>query len=85
MQYSTLPNTDVTVSAIGLGTYALGGTYGVRGEQELRETVARALDYGITFFDTAPIYGAEPGAAERLLGELLTACRSEVAIWHQLP
>ena len=66
-----LPGTDLRISEIGFGC---GGNAGLmlRGtEAEQIHTVARALELGITYFDTAPDYGA--GEAERALGRALRA------------
>lgn len=55
---------------IGLGTWAFGGrAYGPMDDNVAREVVFRALELGITFFDTAHIYGA--GRSEEILGECL--------------
>lgn len=77
-----------SVSAIGLGTWALGGPssagsqplgWGSRWDRQEAMGVVRAgFDAGITVFDTADAYGA--GTAERLVGEALSSVRDEVAI-----
>jgi D-threo-aldose 1-dehydrogenase len=61
-----LGRTEVTVTRVGLGTAALGGLFEVVGEAAAIETVERAYDLGIRFFDTAPLYGH--GLSERRLG-----------------
>ncbi|MBW2422299.1 MAG: aldo/keto reductase family protein [Deltaproteobacteria bacterium] len=69
MLYRRLGNSDLEVSEIALGSWL---TYGVTVDRErARACVRRALDLGINFFDTANMYGR--GAAESLLGELLSA------------
>ena len=70
-------------SAIGFGTWPIGGTYVKEGyggvdDREAVDAIRRALDLGITCFDTAPAYGL--GRAEELLAEALGPRRQEVAI-----
>src|SRR3954447_15216674 len=71
MRYAEVP-TSRRISRIGLGTWQFGSRewgYGPGYEQRTREIVQRALDCGITLFDTAEIYAF--GGSERLLGEAL--------------
>ena len=75
MRYRTVPGTALRVSEIGFGC---GGNAGlmVRGEAaEQAQVVGRALELGITYFDTAPDYGN--GAAELALGRALRAAAAE--------
>lgn len=73
MLYRRLGNSDLNVSEIGLGSWL---TYGVSVERDRAGAcVRRAFDLGINFFDTANMYGK--GAAELLLGELLSPHRRE--------
>lgn len=85
----TLGRSGIEVSALGLGTARIGGLgYSRRGDretalvpsavQESKRAIRAAIDRGITFFDTADIYGA--GRSERLLGEALRGLRSKVVI-----
>ena len=71
MKYSLLPKTDLKISAIGLGTNAVGGhnLYENLNEEEGKNLVRAALDNGITFVDTADVYGQ--GRSEELVGEVL--------------
>lgn len=67
----------------GLGTWPLSGNAGMQGygrinESTAKKTVIAALDAGVTFFDTADIYGA--GFAERLLGELVSPLGDNISI-----
>jgi aryl-alcohol dehydrogenase-like predicted oxidoreductase len=72
MQHRTIGTTDVRVSAIGFGGWVLGTSwYGRLDEAEGRALVRRALDLGITFFDTANSYG-EDGISETLLADALS-------------
>ena len=68
----------LTVSAIGLGCMGLTGVYGRQGEAESIETLRRAVDIGITLFDTAEVYG--PYENEVLVGKALKAMRDRVVI-----
>jgi L-galactose dehydrogenase len=68
----------VSVSAVSFGTAPLGDMFGTADEQRAHETVGRALDAGITFFDSSPYYGN--GLAEQRLGEALARHRDQVLI-----
>ncbi|BFI99289.1 aldo/keto reductase [Priestia sp. Y58] len=72
MKFRKLKNTDITVSEIGLGTNAVGGhnLFNNLNEESGKELVAAAIDLGITFIDTADIYGM--GRSEELVGEVLS-------------
>lgn len=71
MKYSLLPKTDFKISAIGLGTNAVGGhnLYDNLNEEDGKNLVRTALDNGISFIDTADVYGT--GRSEELVGEVL--------------
>ena len=66
------------VSALGLGCLGMSQSYGKPDEQESLATIRRALDLGVTLFDTAEMYG--PFHNEELLGRALEGRRSQVAI-----
>src|SRR2546426_3182127 len=69
MHHRKLGRTGLQVSALGFGAGAIGGLF-VRGDRdEQRRAVARALEAGITYFDTAPSYG--DGRSEENLGRVL--------------
>jgi len=58
-----------TVSAVGFGAMSFGGFYGPTNEAESLRTLARALDLGVDFWDTANVYG--DGLCERVIGKFL--------------
>ena len=78
MHYRQMGNSDLTVSAIGFGAWEIGGSYGSFEEKEVFAAVGRALDLGVTLFDTALAYGA--GRSEELLGRALGEKRKHVIV-----
>ncbi|MGN6257097.1 MAG: aldo/keto reductase [Solirubrobacterales bacterium] len=69
---------DLDVSAIGLGCMGMSEFYGSADEGEAKAVIGRALELGVTFFDTADMYG--PFTNERLVGSALAPHRDEVVI-----
>ncbi len=69
---------DFTVSAIGFGAGALASGYGDVDDAESLATLNRCLDLGVTFIDTADVYGG--GSNERLIARLLADRRDEVTL-----
>jgi aryl-alcohol dehydrogenase-like predicted oxidoreductase len=67
---------DLLISVLGLGCNNFGGRVGLEGT---RAVVDAALDSGVTFFDTADVYGGK-GGSERLLGEVLRGRRDQVVL-----
>lgn len=93
MQYRRMGNSDLTVSAIGFGCWEMGGTYGSFVEREVTDAIHRAIDLGITLFDTARVYGFDPsryggdpskasgaGRSEELLARALGPRRKEIIL-----
>ncbi len=79
MEYSRLGLTDYYISRIGFGCAPMGGyDYGDVSDKKSIAAVRRALDLGITYFDTADIYGF--GHAEEILGKALGKERNKVVI-----
>ena len=78
MERHKFGNSDLTVSAIGLGCYGMSGAYGPADDAELIATIRRALDLGINFLDTSASYGE--GHNHRLIGEAIRGRRDEVVI-----
>ncbi|OMP66014.1 aldo/keto reductase [Domibacillus epiphyticus] len=71
MQYTKLKKTNLNISRIGLGTNAVGGhnLFDNLNEEDGKNFVRAAIDEGITFIDTADIYGK--GRSEELVGEVI--------------
>jgi aryl-alcohol dehydrogenase-like predicted oxidoreductase len=70
MQTTRIPGTDLRVSRIALGTWAIGGwMWGGTDERRSIETIHAAIDRGVTLIDTAPVYGF--GTSEAIVGKAL--------------
>jgi aryl-alcohol dehydrogenase-like predicted oxidoreductase len=79
MRCTPLGTSGLRVSLLGYGGWALGKTgWPDVDEKQARETVELCLAQGVTFFDTAPVYGF--GRSERLLGDTLAPARKDVII-----
>ena len=84
MKFSQIPNTDLKVSRICLGTMTYGAPVG---KDEAIKLTHKAIDMGINFIDTANMYegynrspGSSGGVAERILGEALKDRRNDVVL-----
>jgi aryl-alcohol dehydrogenase-like predicted oxidoreductase len=79
MDKRTLGTSGLEVSAIGLGCMSMtGGFSATPDRQEMISLIRTAVDRGVTFFDTAEIYG--PFANEELVGEALAPFKGQVVI-----
>ncbi len=74
----TLGSSDLTVSALGLGCMGMSEFYGSADEREAIRTIHRALALGVTFLDTADVYG--PFTNERLVGRAIGDRREQVVL-----
>lgn len=78
METRTLGSTGLQVSVLGLGCMGMSEFYGPGDEQESIAVIHRAIDSGITFFDTADVYGN--GRNEELVGRALRGRRDQVVL-----
>lgn len=79
MQKRKLGNSGLEVSAIGLGCMGMSFSYGpAKDKQEMIALIRASVDRGVTFFDTAEVYG--PYTNEELVGEALSPFRGQVVI-----
>lgn len=79
MEYRKLGNTDIEISAVTFGAWAIGGwMWGGNEKKDSIKALHACFDTGITTIDTAPIYGM--GASEEIVGEALEGKRQEVKI-----
>src|SRR5512145_2223350 len=79
MQKRQLGKSGLEVSALGLGCMGMSFSYGPpKDKQEMIELLRTAVERGITFFDTAEVYG--PFTNEELVGEALSPLRDQVVI-----
>lgn len=76
MEKRSFANTDIQVTPVGLGTWAIGGwMWGGTDEARSIDTIHRAVDKGIGLIDTAPVYGF--GRSEEIVGKALAGGRRE--------
>src|ERR1700689_4602736 len=79
MKKRKLGKSNLEVSALGLGCMSMSFGYGPAGDkQEMISLIRSAVEQGVTFFDTAEVYG--PFTNEELVGEALAPFRGKVAI-----
>jgi aryl-alcohol dehydrogenase-like predicted oxidoreductase len=69
MRTRRFPRSGMEVSEVGLGTWQLGGEWGEVGDEQARAVLHAALDAGVTFLDTADVYG--DGRSERVVGAVV--------------
>ena len=78
MKYRTLGRTGLQVSEVGFGGAGIGHVWGPTTDEECQRAVRRALELGINFFDTSPMYGG--GKSEENLGKGLVGQRHKAII-----
>ena len=79
MNYRNIPKTDLNVSSLALGTWVFSGdSWGEAQEGQCVDAVSAALDQGLNFIDTAPIYGY--GRAEEIVGKAIKGRRDQCVI-----
>ena len=78
MEYRRLGKSSLVVSAMGLGCMGMSQSYGTPDDAESIATIHRAIDQGLTFLDTADMYGA--GVNEELVGRAIAKRRNEVIL-----
>jgi aryl-alcohol dehydrogenase-like predicted oxidoreductase len=83
MRKRNLGNTGLQLTAVGLGTWAMGGggwdyAWGPQDDNQSIGTIRRALDLGVNWIDTAPVYGL--GHSEEVVGRAIEGRRREVII-----
>jgi len=79
IEYMALGSSGISVSTICLGTWAIGGwMWGGTDEEESIRTIHTALDKGINFIDTAPVYGF--GRSEEILGKALQSVKRDQVV-----
>src|SRR5438874_833117 len=79
MQKRKLGRSDLEVSALGLGCMGMSFSYGPpKDKKEMSALLHAAVEHGVTFFDTAEVYG--PFTNEELLGEALESVRDRLVI-----
>ncbi|WP_248927883.1 aldo/keto reductase [Paenibacillus hamazuiensis] len=78
MNYRRLGNTDLQVSEISFGTWAIGGSWGKVNDAESLRALQQAMEKGVNFFDTADVYG--DGHSEQLLAQATKGKEDEIYI-----
>ena len=78
MNYRQLGNTDTRVSEVSFGTWAIGGSWGKKNDEESLKALRYAIDRGVNFFDTADVYGN--GHSEELLAKATKGLEDRIHI-----
>jgi len=82
MNYREFSNTGRKVSEIGVGCWQFGGDWGEISDADAISTLQGAVDAGVTFFDTADVYGS--GRSEELIGQFLSKTKANVFVATKL-
>ncbi len=80
MLHRPLGKTGVSVSAIGFGSWNIGGQWGAVDHATAYHTIRAAFDEGVNFFDTADAYGEPPGLSEERLGDAIKEVRDRIVL-----
>src|SRR5688572_32736759 len=75
MEYRQLGRTDMRISTISFGAWAIGGTWGAVQDSDSLAALHRAVDLGVNFIDTADVYG--DGRSEQLIAKLRKERRND--------
>ncbi|RDW20627.1 aldo/keto reductase [Oceanobacillus chungangensis] len=78
MKYNQLGKTDLTISELSFGTWAIGGDWGKSNDTDALYGLEHAMDVGVNFFDTADVYGN--GHAEELLAKATKGKEADIHI-----
>jgi aryl-alcohol dehydrogenase-like predicted oxidoreductase len=78
LKYNQLGNTDLNISELSFGTWAIGGAWGNLNDKEALKALDYAMEQGVNFFDTADVYG--DGHSEELLARATKGKESSVHI-----
>ncbi|MFA9455684.1 aldo/keto reductase [Halalkalibacter sp. AB-rgal2] len=78
MKYKQLGSTDLKISELSFGTWAIGGAWGQSDDQEAIQGLHRAIDLGVNFFDTADVYG--DGHSEELIAKATKGKENDIYI-----
>lgn len=83
MKYRKFGKSDLEISEIGFGAWAIGGSWGEQSEKDSLEGLETALDKGVNFIDTAAGYGN--GKSEKIIGEFLKSRSETVYVCTKTP
>lgn len=84
MHYRTLGRTGLSISEIGFGAWAIGGTWwGDQGDEDSLSALRTAIERGCNFIDTARVYGN--GRSERLVGQVVRETKEDIYVATKVP
>lgn len=83
MKYRQFGRTEIHVSEIGFGAWAIGGSWGDQNESDSIDALHAALDEGVNFIDTAQGYGE--GKSERIIGQVLKERKEQIYVATKTP